>query len=106
VHNYQLLEHKVVAVTSTQVERNIVIVDPSQIANPRHKVGILLEIIDYGSNKWYNYRLLIILVLDDNVYTLTEHYNYIGENQQFYFTLMDDVAPQLESIIVNTMSDI
>jgi hypothetical protein len=102
-----------VAITSTQVEPNIVNVNSSQIANPHYRIGILLEVIDYGQKKWYNYHLLILLVLDNSIYTLTEHLNNnisikdIKDNtQQFYFSLMDDVAPQLESIIEETILDI
>lgn len=106
VQEYQLIEHKAVAITSTEVERNVVTLSTSQISDPKYRVGMLLEIAKNGPEPWYVH-IITLLLMDNLIYTLTDRHLPSDEGQAFNFALMDDeLSPQLEKIIQEVSSDI
>jgi hypothetical protein len=116
MRKYQLIERKVVAVTSTQVEQNIVVLSTALIADPQYRIGLLLEISSDGPRPWDAVHAQTLLLLNGLVYSLIEKNlpsDLINKNlpssdnlQEFYFSLVDEVGPQLEGIIEKVLTEI
>lgn len=107
VQEYQLIEHKVVVITSTEVERNVVTLSTSQISDPKYRVGMLLEIAKNGPEPWY-VNIMTLLLMDKLIYSLTDRNLPSSDDQQeFNFSLLDELLPpQLEKIIEEALLDI
>lgn len=92
----RLIDSKVVAITDTQVEHNLVTIDPHQYANPRYQVAILIELEERGKRPWDIGAYHILLLFNGLLFSLNES---DLDNRTFKFELMDEVAPQIESMI-------
>lgn len=107
MRKYQLIERKVVAVTSTQVEQNTVVLSTSLIADPQYRIGLLLEIASEGSRPWDAIHAQTLLLLNGLVYSLTEKNLPSSDDLlEFHFSLVDEVGPQLEGIIEKVLTEI
>lgn len=92
---YELTTVKVVAITKTVVEENLVTLSTEVIADPRYKVGIFLEIWRHGSRSWDLSLVLNYLILNDQIYSLQESMT----DSVYQFELLEEIEPQVESII-------
>lgn len=107
MRKYQLIERKVVAVTSTQVEKNIVVLSATQIADPKYRIGLLIEVSREGPRPWDTTQIQKILLLNGLVYSLTEMDLLSSDDlQEFNFSLVNEVGPQLEQIIEKVLTEI
>lgn len=107
MRRYQLIERKVVAVTSTEVEKNLVILSADLIADPQYRIGVLLEISSSGSRPWDAVHAQTLLLLNGLVYSLIEKNLPSSDDlQEFNFSLVDEIGPQLEQIIEKVLTEI
>lgn len=94
----RLVDSRVVAITDTQADKNLVTVDPERkaYANPRYPVAILFELVDVDEQGQYHIYLLFngllfLLSSEDDPTPAT--------SQTFKFELVDEITPQVERII-------
>lgn len=97
-----LIDSRVVAITDTQVEDNLVTINPKQhvYANPRYRVAILIELEECGKRPWDIGQYRVFLLFNGLLFSLFENDEpNATSNQTFKFELVDEVTPQVESII-------
>jgi hypothetical protein len=97
-----LIDSRVVAITATRVEDNLVTINPRHqaYANPRYRVAILIELEECSKRPWDTGQYHVYLLFNGLLFSLFER----GEptktsNQTFKFELVDEVTPQVERII-------
>lgn len=94
----RLIGSRVVAITDTHVEENLVTIDPERCvyANPRYQVAILIELADVDEQSQHQAYLLFNGLL----FLLSGEDDPTPANSQtFKFELVDDITPQVERII-------
>lgn len=96
-----LIDARVVAITATKVEDNLVTVNANKYADPRYQVAILIELEECGKRPWDGCSYHILLLFHGLVFSLIEKDDEPDRvhNQTFKFELVDEVAPQIERII-------
>lgn len=97
-----LIDSKVVAITDTEVEHNLVTINPTRhvYANPRYRVAIMIELEERGKRPWDIGQYQIYLLFNGLLFLLSgEGEPTKTSNQTFKFELVDEVTPQVERII-------
>jgi hypothetical protein len=101
-----LVACKPVAIITTKVEDNLITINPKQISNPKYTTAFHLEISEATKKPWGVTYLRSLLVVHGMVYELTREADPDKrQNQTFTFALLENVSPQLESIIEHAISD-
>jgi hypothetical protein len=89
-----------VAIIATRVEHNLVTVNHRQLSNPKHSIAVYIEIAEEAKKPWDVTYLRVLLVVHGMNYELTEMTDIDKrQNQTFAFALLENVNPQVESII-------
>lgn len=105
-HKCRLIECKPVAIIATQVENNLVTINPRLLANPRYKTAIYIEIIEETYKPWDTGIIRLLLIFNGVKYELIEFSDPDKrQNQTFTFALLEEVNPQVESIIERAIPD-
>lgn len=101
-----LVTCKPVAIVATKVEDNLVTINPKQISNPKYAVAFYFEIAEASKKPWDVTYLRYMLVVHGMKFELTEVTDPDRrQNQTFSYALMENVNPQLESIIERALPD-
>jgi hypothetical protein len=101
-----LVTCKPVAIITTKVEHNLVTINPKQVSNPKYGVGFYFEISESSKKPWDVTYLRVLLVVHGMKYELKEMSDPDKrQNQTFAFTLLEEVSPQVESIIEQAIPD-
>lgn len=102
----RLIECKPVAIIATKVEKNLVTINPKQLANPKYEVAFFFEIAEEAKKPWDTNYLRLLLVVHGMIYDLTEVSDPDKrQSQTFAFTLLENVNPQVERIIERAIPD-
>lgn len=95
-----------VAIITTKVEDNLITINSKQISNPKYTIAFYIEIAEGSKKPWNVTYLRLLLVVHGMKYELTEVTDPDKrQNQTFRFALLDDVSPQVESIIEHAIPD-